>query len=358
MSPSSVCSIYRPGFGQFEHVQISSHSIDIQLKNLFYNFKCSSIRIDVSVTHIKTDQIDRILEVNNRPTLLFRRQCSPLVCRIFKRTSFNWIDCYPMKIIRSLFNFPMLIKFDGYRLRSSKHFHHRIQTVRDRLTGSERFSSWNSSLSHLVLSLSGQDLLAIEQIESFLLPHTHIYIVTVPVHLQRSTIAGNITLFYWNSGKTDEGDRRSIRIDQCVLDGQRMVNYQLVKPLDQNAITRLGRLAKKTILFALELPMTNATALNYSTSLQLFFPNRPVHSIVDPPISVQSLPGITAEFVSSTEKSKVGRSIRVQLRHLCPSYMEVKGIVYHESSNRVRNDRSCRCRASFLRLERRRTSTM
>lgn len=68
-----------------------------------------------------------------------------LICRIFKRTSFNLIDCYPTKIIRSPSNSPMPIKVDGYQLRSSKHFHHRIQTVRDRLTESKRFSSWNSS---------------------------------------------------------------------------------------------------------------------------------------------------------------------------------------------------------------------
>lgn len=55
--------------------------------------------------------------------------------------------------------------------------------------------------SDLVMSLSGPDLLAIEQIESFLLPHTHLYFVTVPIHLQRSIIFGNITLSYRNSGR-------------------------------------------------------------------------------------------------------------------------------------------------------------
>lgn len=126
---------------------------------------------------------------------------------------------------------------------------------------------------------------------------------------------------------------RTIR--SMILDGRRLTNSQLVKPLDQNAITRLGRQAKKTIIFALELPLDNQTAMNYSSSLRLFFPNRPEQSIVDHAIFIQSLPSIKAEFLASSDKLKSGRSIRVRLRHLCPSYLEVKAIVYRESPSRV-----------------------
>jgi len=276
LSSSSVCSIHRPGFGQFEHVQISSYSIDIQLKNLFYNFKCSSIRIDVSVTRTDTDQIDRILQ----------------------------------NIQTNIIQLDRLLPNENYSITIQL-----SDVNQSRLLPTQTFQTLPSSNSN-ILSLSGQDLLAIDQIESFLLPHQHIYIVTVPVHLQRSVIFGKVTYSYLNS------------------EGKRVVNYQIVKPLDQNVITRLGRLARKTILFAFELPLTNEKSMNYSTSLQLFFPNNRFQSIVDQPIFVQSLPGISTEIFSSSEKIKSGRSIHVRLRHLCPSYMEVKGILYHNSLNK------------------------
>lgn len=49
--------------------------------------------------------------------------------------------------------------------------------------------------------LANEDLLSIEQIEAFILPHTLLYMVTVPSALRRSTIVANITLSSLVNGK-------------------------------------------------------------------------------------------------------------------------------------------------------------
>ncbi len=63
-----------------------------------------------------------------------------------------------------------------------------------------KLSRWhsigNNLLVCLALILSHENLLTIEQIESFIFPHTHLYIVTLPTQISRSTILGNITLAY------------------------------------------------------------------------------------------------------------------------------------------------------------------
>jgi hypothetical protein len=48
----------------------------------------------------------------------------------------------------------------------------------------------------LALILSNDDLLSIEQIESFIFPHTHLYIVTLSSQIQRTNLLGNISLSY------------------------------------------------------------------------------------------------------------------------------------------------------------------
>jgi len=56
---------------------------------------------------------------------------------------------------------------------------------------------------HLALILTNDDLLSIEQIESFIFPHTHLYIVTLPSQIRRtSNILGNITLIDRKSFET------------------------------------------------------------------------------------------------------------------------------------------------------------
>ena len=51
-------------------------------------------------------------------------------------------------------------------------------------------------ISILVITLSNDNLLTIEQIESVSFPHTHLYIVTLPSQLNGNAIHGNITLSY------------------------------------------------------------------------------------------------------------------------------------------------------------------
>jgi hypothetical protein len=66
---SSLCSINRQGFGQFERVQLTSYSITIQFKNIFSNLKCSSIHIDAFITNIQTNKFEQTIQV--KPTGCF-----------------------------------------------------------------------------------------------------------------------------------------------------------------------------------------------------------------------------------------------------------------------------------------------
>ncbi len=73
---SSLCSINRPGFGQFEHVEITFSSIKIQFDNLFSNLQCSSISIDAFITNTHTHQLERTIEVNWKQTIMMMFFCS------------------------------------------------------------------------------------------------------------------------------------------------------------------------------------------------------------------------------------------------------------------------------------------
>ncbi len=108
---------------------------------------------------------------------------------------------------------------------------------------------------------------------------------------------------------------------------QQYQSHQIVKPLNNNIISRINRATKKTIVFSIELPNTSASLIEYTSTLQLFFPNDEKQSILDHPILVKSPPPITVDF-----HPLAPRSIRVLLRHLCLSYMEVKAIVYDQKS--------------------------
>ena len=188
----------------------------------------------------------------------------------------------------------------------------------------------------LALTLSATELLSIEQIESFLFPQTHVYIVSLPSHLHRSTLVGHITLSYSINGKHRwERLASPHAIVFFPFEGERVDYHQIVKPLDQNAITRLGRITKKTVLFSVELPFGNGSPRDYSSSLQLFFPNDPRQSLLDHPVTAKSLPGIAVDFRPIITKDNSGRSTRVHIHHLCSSYIEVKAIVYKSLSNKV-----------------------
>jgi len=61
---SSLCTINRQGFGQLERVELTSYSINIQFKNIFYNLKCSSIHIYAFITNTHTNKLERTIEVH------------------------------------------------------------------------------------------------------------------------------------------------------------------------------------------------------------------------------------------------------------------------------------------------------
>jgi len=104
---------------------------------------------------------------------------------------------------------------------------------------------------------------------------------------------------------------------------------QIVKPLDNNVITRIGRMTKKTIVFSIELPKNeNNSLIEYKSSIQLFYSNDEKQSIIDHPILVKYPQPITVDFLPIST-----RSIRVFIRHLCSSYIEVKAIVYNNLVN-------------------------
>jgi len=106
-------------------------------------------------------------------------------------------------------------------------------------------------------------------------------------------------------------------------------SYHIVKPLDNNIISRIGRITKKTIVFSIELPHeNNHTLIEYTSIIQLFYLNDEKQSIIDHPVLVKYPQPITVDFLPIST-----RSIRVLIRHLCLSYIEVKAIIYHNSVN-------------------------
>lgn len=60
---SPLCTINRQDFGRFERVQLTSYSINIQFKNIFYNLKCPSIHIYAYITDTHTNKLERTIEV-------------------------------------------------------------------------------------------------------------------------------------------------------------------------------------------------------------------------------------------------------------------------------------------------------
>ncbi|UJR27566.1 hypothetical protein I4U23_008847 [Adineta vaga] len=265
---SSYCSIHRQGFGQIEQVQLTSTSITIQLKNNVSDVTCPPVHIDVAITNIQTNKLERTIE--NIQTNIFQ------------------IDrLAPHK------NYSILIKLSNEK--------------DSRVLPTYIFQTLPLAANQQIEILTNEDLLSIEHIEAFLLPHILVYIVTIPSQLRRSTILGNITLSY------------SINQKQYQY-------HHLVKPLDNNVISHLGRLTTKTIAFSLELPSKENNVVDYTSFIQLFFSNDQKQSIIDHPIIIESPQQITTEiFPIST------RTIRVLIRHLCSSYIEVKAIVYHNS---------------------------
>ncbi|CAF3364520.1 unnamed protein product [Rotaria sp. Silwood1] len=265
-SSSSLCTISRPGFGQLEHVQITSYSINIRFKNIFSYLKCSSIYVHAFITNTHTNQLERAIENIQTNTISINR-------------------------LLPNHNYSLTIKISDEKYM--------------RILPTHIFQTLESSNEN-ILTLSNDDLLTIEQIESFIFPHTHLYIVTLPNHIRRLTnILGNITLSY----KINEKQYKY---------------HHIVKPLDNNVISRIGRMTTKTIGFSIELPYENNTSIEYSSKIQLFYLNDQRQSIIDHPVLIKYPQPITVEFLSLST-----RSIRIFIRHLCLSYIEVKTIVYH-----------------------------
>ncbi|CAF0803469.1 unnamed protein product [Adineta ricciae] len=267
LSSSSLCSIHRQGFSQFERVQLTSTSINIRLKNIFSEVTCPSVRVDVAITNLQTNKLERTIENIQTSTVridqLFPNENYSITVKIS-----NEIDT---RILPA----------------------HVFQTL--------PFASQQTE------TLTNEDLLSIEHIEAFVLPHTLLYIVTLPPQMRRASILANITLSYFHN-------RRQYQY------------HQLVKPLDNNVISHLGRLTTKTIAFSLELPYENKTSIEYTSFIQLFLSNDQRHSIVDHPVIIESPQPITMEFISLST-----RSMRVSIHHLCLSYIEVKVTVYQNS---------------------------
>jgi hypothetical protein len=87
-------------------------------------------------------------------------------------------------------------------------------------------------------------------------------------------------------------------------------------------------MTKKTIVFSIELPNENNNLTEYSSSIQLFYANDDKQSIIDHPVLVTYPQPITVDFLPVST-----RSIRIFIRHLCLSYIEVKAIVYNNLVN-------------------------
>ncbi|CAF0811487.1 unnamed protein product [Adineta steineri] len=262
---SSLCSINRPGFGQLERVQLTSYSINVQFKNLFSNLPCTSIHIEAVITNIHTNKLEEKIENIQTNTIHFDQ-------------------LFPNE------NYSIIIKISDEK--------------NSRLLPTHIFQTLQSSDRNTVI-ITNEDLLVVEQIESFILPHTHLYIVTLPSQTRRSTILGNISLSYTINQKQYE-------------------SYHIVKPLDNNIISRIGRITAKTIVFSLELPNENTSFIEYTTTIQLFFSNDQRQSIVDYPVIVKYPQQILVDFLPIST-----RSIRAVIHHLCLSYIEVKAIVYN-----------------------------
>ncbi|CAF3673918.1 unnamed protein product [Rotaria socialis] len=265
-SSSSLCSIHRQGFGQLEYVELTASSINIQFTNIFSNLQCSTIHVSATITNTLTNEIEQKFEdiqTNNFYTdrLLSNHDYSVII-KVSDEKSLRILPTYI---------------FQTLELSNRK-----------------------------TVTLSNDDLLTVEQIESFIFPHTHMYIVTLPSHVRRTAILGNITLSY-------------------TIDQKQNKYHHIVKPLDNNVISRIGRIASKTIAFSIELPNENNTSIEYSTSIQLFYSNDRRQSIIDHPVMIKYPQPITVDFLTLST-----RSMRVFINHLCLSYIEVKAIVYND----------------------------
>lgn len=126
------------------------------------------------------------------------------------------IDYFPIRTTPSHWNYRTALVCASCLLRCSKHFHRPTRPVRKNKKKIVLISLLNFSLA---VTLSMNELLSIEQIESFLLPHTHVYIVSLPSHLHQSAILGRITVSYSIDGK-----HRWERLSSCYFSIRRRTN--------------------------------------------------------------------------------------------------------------------------------------
>ena len=98
--------------------------------------------------------------------------------------------------------------------------------------------------------------------------------------------------------------------------------------MDNDVISRIGRMTRKTIAFSIELPYDENNPIEYTSTIQLFLVNDQRQSIIDHPVTVKYPRAITVDFIPIST-----RSIRVSIHHLCLSYIEVKAIIYDNSVN-------------------------
>ncbi len=178
------------------------------------------------------------------------------------------------------------------------------------------------------MTLTNADLLDIEQIESFLFPRTHLYVVTVPSQIRRTAILGNITLVYDGNSKCVIAKKKEFTFRFFVE-----IQHRIVEPLGNNVVTRLyASKTTKALVFRLDLPDGNGTSIDYSSRLQLFFADDQRQSILDHPVEAQLPPPITVNFLPVLNNADIGRVVRVNITHLCSPYLEIKAAVLNDST--------------------------
>ena len=121
--------------------------------------------------------------------------------------------------------------------------------------------------------------------------------------------------------------------------GKQMEYHQFIKPLDQNKISRIGRVSRKAIFYSFELPFDTQSSIEYSSTLQLYFINDPRQSIIYRSGMFKPPSPIAVDFFLPINTSDSVRSLQILLENICPMYIEAKVMIYDDDLDKV--DRFC-----------------
>ncbi|CAF4840954.1 unnamed protein product, partial [Rotaria magnacalcarata] len=126
-----LCSIHRQGFGQLEYVELTASSINIQFTNIFSNLRCSTIHVSAAITNTLTNEIEQKFE------------------------DIQTNNFYTDRLLPD-HNYSIIIKIsDEKSIRILPTYIFQTLELSNRKT----------------VTLSNDDLLTVEQIESFIFPH-------------------------------------------------------------------------------------------------------------------------------------------------------------------------------------------